>query len=87
MKLYLLKTMLLLCALVAGNGSVWAADETIDFSTKNLSNGTAVSNDISGTYCTISFSKGTGSTPPKYYDTGSAIRVYGGNTMTVSSST
>lgn len=32
------------------------------------------------------FSKGTGSTTPKYYDTGTAMRLYGGNTMVISGS-
>ena len=30
------------------------------------------------------FSKGSGSTTPKYYNTGTAMRLYGGNTMTLS---
>lgn len=32
------------------------------------------------------FSKGTGSTTPKYYDTGTGMRLYGGNTMIISGS-
>ena len=35
---------------------------------------------------TLSFSKGTGSTTPKYYNTGTAMRLYGGNSLTISSS-
>lgn len=34
----------------------------------------------------LSFSKGSGSTTPKYYTTGTAMRLYGGNTLTISSS-
>ena len=34
----------------------------------------------------LSFSKGSGSTTPKYYNTGTAMRLYGGNTLTISSS-
>ena len=34
----------------------------------------------------LSFSKGSGSTTPKYYSTGTAMRLYGGNTLTISSS-
>ncbi|MBO4326798.1 MAG: hypothetical protein J5950_05970, partial [Clostridia bacterium] len=30
------------------------------------------------------FEKGTGSNDPKYYDSGSAVRTYAGNTMTIS---
>ena len=39
----------------------------------------------SGTNFNITFDKGEGSNTPKYYDTGKAVRCYGGNTMTVSS--
>ena len=35
---------------------------------------------------TITFDKGSNNNPPKYYDSGNAIRVYGGNTFTVSTS-
>ena len=35
---------------------------------------------------TITFDKGTNNIAPKYYDNGAAIRVYGGNTFTISSS-
>ena len=34
---------------------------------------------------TITFDKGTNSNAPKYYDTGTAVRAYGGNTFTLSS--
>ncbi len=34
---------------------------------------------------TVVFNKGTGTNPPKYYNTGSAIRAYGGNNFVVSS--
>lgn len=36
---------------------------------------------------TISFDKGTNSNAPKYYDSGTAIRLYGGGTMTISGAT
>ena len=35
---------------------------------------------------TLTFSVGSGSTTPKYYNTGTAMRLYGGNTLTISSS-
>lgn len=35
---------------------------------------------------TITFDKGSNNNPPKYYDSGNSIRVYGGNTFTVSTS-
>ena len=34
----------------------------------------------------LTFSKGSGSTTPKYYTTGTAMRMYGGNTLTITSS-
>lgn len=55
----------------------------IDFTAQNYTNAqevTSVSNDI----VTITFDKGTNSNPPKYYTSGTAIRVYGGNTVTIS---
>ncbi len=42
---------------------------------------------VNGTNCKISFDQNTGNNPPKYYDTGTAVRLYPGNTFTVSSTT
>lgn len=36
-------------------------------------------------YITIILSKGSNSNTPKYYESGTAIRIYGGNTMTINS--
>lgn len=47
-----------------------------DFNDKSIAVGDA----------TLTFSKGSGSTTPKYYATGSGMRLYGGNTLTISSS-
>ncbi|MBR1927435.1 MAG: chitobiase/beta-hexosaminidase C-terminal domain-containing protein [Bacteroidales bacterium] len=59
--------------------------ETITFSQQGYENAEEVT-DVSGTNCTISFNKGTNnSNAPKYYNAGTAIRAYGGNTFTVSS--
>ena len=52
-----------------------------------ISNGTAVSNLEIDENITISFDKGTNSNAPKYYSTGNAIRVYGGNNFTITAST
>ena len=67
-----------------GVSSAWAAEETITFSEKGYSNAEAIES-VSGTDFTITFDKGTNNNDPKYYTTGSAIRCYGGNTFTVSS--
>ena len=63
-------------------------DETIDFTAQNYSNEQAVTN-VSGTCCAVAFDKGTNtnSNAPKYYTSGTAIRMYGGNTMTIASET
>ena len=78
--------MCLLCVSMMGM-SAWAeADETITFSEKGYSNGQTVETE-SGTNFTVTFDKGTNSNAPKYYTSGTAIRAYGGNKITVSSTT
>lgn len=62
------------------------SEEAIDFTAQGFSNQQAVTS-VSGTDCTVTFDKGTNTNVPKYYDAGSAIRIYGGGNMTVSSST
>ena len=63
---------------------MWAEDTPITF---NLSgtNGVAVESVSSGDV-TITFAKGTGSNAPAWYDNGSALRFYSGNTITFASS-
>lgn len=68
---------------------MWAADETIDLSTKGYSNGEEVTT-VSGSDFSITFNKGTNNNTPKYYDNKvvvPAVRVYGGGYFTVSSGT
>lgn len=77
-KLFTLFTMMLLFATGA-----WAEDITIDFSTKGYGNGEAVASVEQGGI-TLTLDKGTNSNAPKYYNAGSAIRCYGGNTITAS---
>ena len=60
------------------------ATETITFSELNYNNSEQVS-EVEGSYVTLTFSNGTGSTKPKYYNTGTAVRLYGGNTLTITS--
>ena len=75
----------------AANNNLWcdannwdSGGETIDFTAQGYSNAESVES-ISGTNCTITFDKGTNKHEPKYYDTGNAIRLYGGNSMTIAS--
>ena len=55
---------------------------TFTFSENSYSDAQEVMN-VSKDNVTITFDKGTNSNKPKYYDKGSAIRCYGGNTITV----
>ena len=82
----LLKTMLLLCALIAGSSSVWADSETITFSDKYNSNTSLDGVTVNGTNFDITFAKSSGSNAPQYYTTGTAVRAYAKNTFEVSSS-
>ena len=86
-KLNVLTRMLLLVALLVGSVSAWGADETITFSTLELSNGVQYTSFDGADYdLNFSLAFGDGGNDGKYYDAGAAIRVYGGGHMTVSSS-
>ena len=64
----------------------YAADVTIDFSSYGYANGDEVES-VTSDDITVTFDKGTNSNnAPKYYTTGEAVRCYGGNFFTVSSS-
>ncbi len=65
--------------------AAWAADESVTFSAQSYSNEQEITS-YSGTNFSITFNKGTNSNAPKYYDSGSAIRAYGGNYFTITSS-
>ena len=58
------------------------SSDTLDFSAQNYANGAKISSLTVGNV-TASFSKGSSSTDPAYYNTGTAVRCYPGNTMTV----
>lgn len=78
MKKLLLKSILLLCALITGSTSAWADSESVTFSEQGYTNGYSVDS-YSGTNFEVSFTNG------KYYSSGSAIRVYSSSSFTVSS--
>lgn len=66
--------------------SAWAADPvTIDFTALGYQNGQEVSS-LTVSDVTVTFDKGTSNNTPKYYNTGTAVRVYGGNSFSVSCS-
>jgi len=81
----LTRMMLLLCALIVGSGSVWAENKiTFDLST-GYTNAQQVA-EVSSGGVTITFAKGTGSNAPAWYNSGTALRFYSGNTITFASS-
>lgn len=88
-KLYLLKTFLLACLFsIVGGGMAWAETETLDFTSKelNLTNKQDMTSWSPGLAynVSVSFKKGSNnSNSPKYYTTGTAVRVYYGNDFTV----
>ncbi len=58
--------------------------ETIDFTAQGYENQEVVESASSSNF-TVTFDKGSNSNATKWYDSGSALRAYGGNTFTVSS--
>lgn len=66
------------------NGQV-ATTETLDFTAKGLSNQQVITSPFKQNGVTVTFSQANAGTPPTYYESGTAIRLYGGGTMTVAS--
>ena len=83
MKKTLRYAMLSVMALCFGT-SAFAGTEVFDFSTKGLANTKPVT-EVKGTDVTLTFANGTSKNDPAYYSKGLAIRVYPGNTLTISS--
>ena len=80
-----MRKLLTLFASVLLTSATWAATVEIDFSQQGYSNAQEVTTlTVSGV--TVTFDKGSTTTTPKYYDTGTAVRVYSSNTVTVSAS-
>lgn len=67
---------------IVENGSV-ATTETLDFTTKGLSNKQVITSPFKQNGVTVTFSQADAGTPPTYYESGIAIRLYSGGTMTV----
>lgn len=81
-RLLSLKTLLVICLMaIVGGVETWAqTTEKVDFSAQGYSDGASVTS-YKGKDFSIAF------VGAKYYDTGSAVRIYKGNKMTISSST
>ena len=75
----LLKTLLLLCALIVGSVSGWAG--SITFADLGLENGVQYSDPFDGGDFTVTFAGG--GNDGKYYTTGAGVRVYANGTMTI----
>lgn len=81
------KSLLLMLCMLLGIGNAWAAElnETITFKDLGYTNSQSVES-VTGTNVTLTLDKGSNTNNgPKYYDTGTGLRLYGGNTMTVTS--
>ncbi|MBP3472459.1 MAG: chitobiase/beta-hexosaminidase C-terminal domain-containing protein [Paraprevotella sp.] len=77
-----LKVFMLLAVCACGLGAK-AGTATVDFAQQGYTNAQVISEITSGNV-TFKFQKGTGSTDPAYYTTGTAVRLYANNTLTVS---
>lgn len=76
---------LLLC--IVGIGNAWGEEVTVTFdaSKQGYTNAQVINNVTITDGITVTFDKGTNSYTCKYYNTGDAIRVYGGGYFTIAS--
>lgn len=81
-----LRSFLTLLMLVVWCSGFAQDTETIDLTKQGFTNAKTVSV-ITGTDIKLEFSKAKGATDPKYYNTGSSVRMYKNNTLTISSTT
>ena len=68
-------------------GEVAETTITFDSTAQNYTNQQAISTVTADSNISIAFDKGSNSNAPKYFTSGTSIRVYGGNYFTVSSTT
>lgn len=80
---YFIRCLLSLVLLVTGT-SAWAEEETVDFSQQGYTDTQKITS-TSGVNVNVTFTNG--STATAYYNNGTAIRIYGGGSFTVSSAT
>lgn len=77
---FLLTALLLMIGMVS-----WAqTNASIDFSAQGYSNAQEITSAVIDENVTVTFNKGSNNNAPKYYNTGTAVRCYGGNYFTVS---
>lgn len=77
-----MKKMLLLLVCLTTFAWLHADEVTFDFSKAGYSNEQVAPSVEVNQYIKITYDKGTNNNPPKYYNTGTGIRLYGGNRMT-----
>lgn len=68
----------------ASGSTASSIEKSITFSEQGYTSGAAITT-VTMDNCTLTFDKGTGSNAPAYYTSGTAIRCYKGNTLTISS--
>ncbi len=66
-----------------GNEYTAVAQQTIDFSSLYSANTVLDGEEIAGTNCSVQFDKADGSNAPQYYASGTSVRMYAKNTLTV----
>ena len=88
-KLLSLKTLLVICLMaIVGGVETWAqTTEKVDFTAQGYADKKEVASYVGDNF-SVAFSKGsnTNNNSPMYYNSGTSIRFYGRNTMTISSS-
>ncbi len=80
-----MKKLFFLGALLCASVAMFATTVSMDFSAQNYANAQEITSISLDDNITLTFDKGTNSNTPKYYNTGTAIRIYGGGTLTVAS--
>lgn len=91
-KLLSLKTLLVICLMaIVGGVETWAqTTEKVDFTAQGYADKEKVASYVGDNF-SVAFSKGSNTSNPiqypTYYNSGTSIRFYAGNTMTISSST
>lgn len=78
-----MKKVLLSLLCLVGFIATQATEVTMTFADQGYTNGQEITSVALDENVSLTFDKGTNSNSPKYYNTGTAIRIYGGGTMTV----
>ena len=86
MRTYFTRFVTILFLMLGVAGQMSAAEQTFTMSSQGWNNG-AEATTLSGTGFSVSWDKGSSSNAPKYYTSGTAVRAYGGNTITITAKT